>query len=78
MNNIGSIINTLMNSKNPQQIAMQMLQSRGLGNNPMMQNVMGMINNQDCSGLETFARNMAKSKNANIDDLINQVQQYMK
>lgn len=79
MNNpIGMLMNMFKSGGNPQQIAMQLLQSRGMGNTPMMQNLMSMVNNKDSCGLETFARNMAKSKNANIDEMINQVQQYMK
>lgn len=63
----------MIKSGNPQQIAMQMLQNNSNGN-PMMENILGMINNNDSAGIETIVRNLCSSRGINADELFNEVQ----
>lgn len=53
-----------------QMIVNKLTQSFG-NNNPMMNNVIGMAQNNDVKGLEEFARNLAKEKGVNVDDYYN-------
>lgn len=57
---------------NPQQLAMNMLQKNAQGN-PMVENVMGMMNNGNTSGVEQIARNLCKSRGINPDEMYKQV-----
>lgn len=63
----------MMKGGNPQQIAMNMFK-QNTANNPMMENVMGMLNNNDSRGIETIARNLCKSKGIDPDELLRNVQ----
>lgn len=49
---------------NPQQFI-----QKALGNNPMAGNLINMIGNKDSKGLEQMARNMAKEKGLNADEM---------
>lgn len=60
---------------NPQQILSGMIQQN---NNPMLQNVMNMMNNGDSSGIEQFARNLCASKGIDADELMRNVQEQFK
>ena len=55
---------------NPQQILSNMLQQN---TNPMAQNIIGLINNQDNKGIEQLARNICASKGIDADELMNNV-----
>lgn len=56
---------------NPMNMIVSRLKQR-MGNNPMVNNVISMAQKNDVSGLEQFARNLAKEKGVNIDDYYNQ------
>ena len=49
---------------NPQQFI-----KKALGNNPMAGNLVNMISNKDGKGLEQMARNMAKEKGLDADEM---------
>lgn len=51
---------------NPQQFV-----KKAFGNNPMAGNLVNLINNKDAKGLEQMARNMAKEKGLNADEMFN-------
>lgn len=72
-NNIGLLINMMKSGGNPQQMVANMLQQQCGGNNPMIQNIMNMVNNGDQKGLENIARNLCKSKNINPDEMMKHV-----
>lgn len=55
-------------SQSPQQII-----SRALGNNPMVGNLMQMVNNNDQKGIEQMARNLAKEKGQDPDKMFNDI-----
>lgn len=71
------LINMIKSGGNPQQMLMGMLQ-KNQGDNPIIKNVINLANNQDAKGLEEVARNLAKSRNIDIDELYNQVTGMMK
>lgn len=75
--NINPQMISLLKSGNPQQIAMNMLK-QNMGSNPILQNVMNMTNSNDTKGIENIARNLAKSRGVNIDELYNQFTSMMK
>lgn len=62
---------------NPQQAIIGMLQQNSKGN-PMMENVMSMMNNKDSAGLEQIARNLCRSKNLDADALYKQISEQFK
>ena len=57
-----------MLNSNPEQVVNKML-----GNNPMAKNLLGMIKNNDAKGIEQMARNLAKEKGQNPDEMYNQI-----
>lgn len=62
---------------NPQQTIMGMLQQNTKGN-PMMENVMGMMNNGNSKGVEQIARNLCKSRGIDPDEAFKQIQSQFK
>lgn len=60
-----NILQALMQS--PQQII-----NKAFGNNPMGSNLMNMVNNRDAKGIEQMARNLAKEKGKDPDQLFDQ------
>lgn len=60
-------INPFQLLQNPQQVLTQMF-----GNNPMVGNLTKMINNKDSKGIEQMARNLAKEKGLDADELFKQ------
>ena len=54
-------------TQNPQKMLNQIL-----GKNPMVGNLVNLINNKDEKGLEEMARNLAKEKGVDADKLYNQ------
>lgn len=71
MNNIPVQLIQMIKGGNPQQVAMNLLQQNL--NNPMAENALNMINNGDSKGIETICRNICKSRNINIDELMKNV-----
>ena len=57
---------------NPMNMIVNQIRQRVGNKNPMMNNVINMAEKNDVSGLEQFARNLAKEKGVNIDDYYNQ------
>ena len=55
-------------SQGPQQVI-----NKVFGNNPMGNNLMNMVNNRDSKGIEQMARNLAKEKGKDPDQLFNQI-----
>lgn len=64
----------MLKGGNPQQMLMGMLTQQS-GNNPMMKNVLEMVQKNDAAGVEQLARNLAKEKGINADDAISQIRQ---
>lgn len=65
MNNMN--IFQMLNS-NPEQVINKMI-----GNNPMASNLLTMMRNNDSKGIEQMARNLAKERGQNPDELYNQI-----
>ncbi len=59
---------------NPNQIISMLFQKNpALQQNPIIQNAFRMAQNNDVQGLKTMAENVAKEKNVDINQLINQI-----
>lgn len=79
MNNVNplQLIQLIKNGKNPQQLLMNIMQQQG-GNNPILQNAMGMMKNGNTSGLQMLARNLAAQRGINFDQAFAEFQSYLK
>lgn len=53
-----------MNNKNPQMMVMEFIKKNS---NPVISNLVNMIQKGDTKGVENFARNMFKEKGRNFD-----------
>lgn len=62
----------LLKNGNPQQILGDILQQNS--QNPMIQNVMSLMNDKDSQGIETIARNLCKSRGIDADAMFNEIQ----
>jgi len=60
---------------NPMQMIVNQIKGRIGNNNPMLNNVIGMAEKNDVSGLENFARNLAKEKGIDVEQYYNQALQ---
>ena len=58
---------------NPKQIAINMLQQNS-NNNPMFENLMNAVNNDNESEITTICKNILRSKGYNPDELMNDFQ----
>lgn len=58
----GNIIVNMLLQRNP-----------GLRNNPMIQNAFKMAQNNDVSGLQSLARNIGKTQNVDVDEVLKNV-----
>lgn len=65
------LIQMLKGGRNPQQMLSNMLQGN---QDPMAQNIMSMINNNDGNAIEKFARNICKSRGIDADELMKNIQ----
>ena len=75
MNNPLQMIRMMMsNTKNPQEIAMNMI---GNNNNPVMQNLVKMAQNGDYKGVENVARNMFKEQGRDFDAELKDLQSFI-
>lgn len=70
-----NIFNLLKSCGNPQQILSNMLKGN---NNPMAQNIISMMNNNDSKGIEQLARNLCRSKGIDPDQMMNDIQNRFK
>ena len=59
---------------NPMQV-MQVINSmkQQANNNPVIGNAINLAEKHDVKGLEELARNLAKTRNVNVDEMINQI-----
>lgn len=64
----------LMRGNNPQQVLLSMLRQQS-SNNPMLGNVVQMIEKNDRNGLEQLARNLANERGINVDDVYRQIEE---
>ncbi len=75
MNNPLQMIKMMMsNTKNPQEIAMNMI---GNNNNPVIQNLVKMAQNGDYKGVENVARNMFKEQGRDFDAELKDLQSFI-
>ena len=63
-----------MRGNNPQQVLLSMLRQQS-SNNPMLGNVVQMIEKNDRNGLEQLARNLANERGINVDDVYRQIEE---
>ena len=66
------LLGMIKSANNPQQFMMSMLQSQA-GNNPMLNNVLNMARQNDAAGIERVARNLAKERGVNPEQVIQQI-----
>ena len=64
MNNPINMIKEMMGKMSPKDIAISMLKNNS---NPMLSNLIDMVNKGDTKGIEEFARNICKEKNIDFD-----------
>lgn len=67
-----NLIDMVKSSKNPQALLLQLVQARA-GNNPLMQNLLQMIQTNNQSGIEQLAKNIATESGYNPDQLLQQI-----
>ena len=77
MNNMSMLINMLKSSGNPQMMLQNMVQQQAQ-NNPMMKNVLGIMQGNNAAGAEIIARNLCKEKGIDADVLMNQIKNQFK
>ena len=63
---------SMMKGGNPQQVVMNFMQQNA-GNNPILNNVMGMVQKGDQQGVEQLARNLMKEKGIDADQAVSQL-----
>lgn len=66
MNPMQQIMTMIRSGQNPQQIAMNLLQS-GIGNTPMGENLIRLAKNGQTADIEQIARNLAKQQGIDYD-----------
>ena len=72
MNNISpQLIQMLKKGGNPQQMLMGILRNNS---NPMAENIIGLMNQNDSKGIEAIARNLCASRGINPDELLKNIQ----
>lgn len=62
-----------MNNTNPQAFIQQIMNNPMAMKNPMVQNVIGMMQKNDTKGLEEMARNLYKEKGLDIDEAMQKI-----
>lgn len=60
------IVQLIQKGQNPQELAMTLLQQR-MGNNPMGQNLLALVEQGRSNDIEQFARNLAKEQGIDFD-----------
>ena len=61
-----NILQMIERGYNPEQVMMNLLQAR-MGNTPMGQNLIRMVQTKDASGIEAFARNICRENGVDFD-----------
>lgn len=74
INPIMNFIQMLRNAQNPQQMMVNTLKQQ-MGNNPVMNNALQMMEKGDGAGIEKLARNLCKERNVNADEMFKQVKE---
>ena len=64
MNNPINMIKAMMGKMSPKDMAISMLKNNS---NPMLSNLIDMVNKGDTKGIEEFARNICKEKNIDFN-----------
>ena len=59
-------LQAIKNGQNPEQLMMQVIQSR-MGNTPMGQNLLNLAKNNDSKAIEQFARNFCAQRGLDFD-----------
>ena len=67
-------LQAVKNGQNPQQLMMQVIQSR-MGNTPIGQNLLQLAKNNDAQGIEQFARNFCAQRGLDFDKEFNAFKQ---
>lgn len=67
MNQNLSQIASLMKGRNPQEVAMQMIKSNNISNNPMVSQMLQMAQSGDTQGLNKFAENFFQQNGMNFN-----------
>ena len=57
----------MINSGNPKQIVMRMMNNPQIANNPMAKNMFEMVKNGNLKGIEEMGRNIAKERGVDFD-----------
>lgn len=63
---------SMLKSGNPQQVLGNILQNQ-IGNNPIGNNLLSMMKNNDRNGIEQLARNLSKEKGIDADKMFNEI-----
>ena len=75
--NIMQLLQLMKGGKNPQKIAMGILQQSD-NNNPIIQNAAGLAKKGNVSALETIARNLAQQRGLDFDTEFTNFKNYLK
>lgn len=70
------LIQILRNGQNPQQLAMNLLESQ-MGNTPMGQNLLNLAKNGRAADIEQIVRNLAKQQGIDFDKEFNAFKQML-
>lgn len=68
------LIQSIKNGQNPQQLMLSILQNQ-MGNTPMGQNLLSMVQNGQTNQIEQFARNLYQSRGLDFDKEFNAFKQ---
>lgn len=60
------LLQMIRGGSNPQQLLMSVLQNNA-ANNPMSANLLALVQQRDCRGIEQFARNFCQSQGIDFD-----------
>ena len=63
---------SMLKGGNPQQVLGNILQNQ-IGNNPIGNNLLSMMKNNDRNGIEQLARNLSKEKGIDADKMFNEI-----
>lgn len=66
-------IKTLMNSSNPQQVALGMIKNSPNANTEIGRNIIRMIERGDMNEIEQYGKNLMKSQGINPNDIFNMI-----
>lgn len=73
-NNVLQFVSLIKNNPNPQAVVMNELQRRAQSN-PVLGNIVTLVQNGDTQGVETIVRNIAKERGIDFDKEFNSFKQ---